>query len=71
MRPRRAIDAAGSSIETPVLTGAENLSLDPKPTAKTHPVVPGPADHRMLDIEETDEVGEGITARIGQVALRA
>lgn len=37
----------------------------------THLVVHGPADHGMLDIEEIDEVGEGITARTGQIALLA
>lgn len=37
----------------------------------THLVVHGPADHGMLDLEEIDEVGEGITARTGQIALLA
>ncbi|UPK05604.1 hypothetical protein [Bradyrhizobium sp. 170] len=37
----------------------------------THLVVHGPADHRILTIEEIDPSGEGITARNGQIALLA
>jgi hypothetical protein len=37
--------------------------------AGAHLVVHGPVDHGMLEIQEIDEAGEGITARTGQIAL--
>ncbi len=39
--------------------------------AGVHIVVHGPLDHGMLEIQEIDEAGEGITARTGQIALLA
>lgn len=37
----------------------------------THLVVHGPHDHAMLEIQEIDDFGEGISARTGQIALLA